>query len=46
MNAHGEHTRSLWMKVEVDPEAPQFSGKQSCDTVDRRIRNCGALSRL
>ena len=33
MNAQGEETRSLWMKVEVDPEAPQLSGKHSCDTV-------------
>lgn len=33
MNAHGEHTRSLWTKVEVDPAAPIFSGTQSCDTI-------------
>ena len=33
MNARGEQTRSLWMKVEVYPDAPRFSGKQSCDTV-------------
>lgn len=33
MNANGEQTQSLWMKVEVDPDAPRFSGKQSCDTV-------------
>jgi glycine/D-amino acid oxidase-like deaminating enzyme/nitrite reductase/ring-hydroxylating ferredoxin subunit len=33
MNAHGEQTRSLWMKVDVYPDAPKFSGKKSCDTV-------------
>ena len=33
MNALGERTRSLWMKVEVYPRAPKFSGKKSCDTV-------------
>ena len=33
MNARGEQTRSLWMKVEVYPDAPKFSGKKSCDTV-------------
>ena len=33
MNAHGEHTQSLWMKAEVEPDAPSFSDKQSCDTV-------------
>jgi glycine/D-amino acid oxidase-like deaminating enzyme/nitrite reductase/ring-hydroxylating ferredoxin subunit len=33
MNARGEQTRSLWMKVEVYPRAPKFSGKKSCDTV-------------
>jgi glycine/D-amino acid oxidase-like deaminating enzyme/nitrite reductase/ring-hydroxylating ferredoxin subunit len=33
MNARGELTQSLWMKVEVAPEARRFSGKQSCDTV-------------
>ena len=33
MNAVGEQTRSLWMKVEVYPDAPKFSGKKFCDTV-------------
>lgn len=33
MNALGERTRSLWMKVDVYPDAPKFSGKTSCDTV-------------
>lgn len=33
MNALGERTRSLWMKVDVYPDAPKFSGKKSCDTV-------------
>lgn len=33
MNAYGEHTQSLWMKVEVQPDAPSLPGKQSCDTV-------------
>jgi glycine/D-amino acid oxidase-like deaminating enzyme/nitrite reductase/ring-hydroxylating ferredoxin subunit len=33
MNALGERTRSLWMKVEVDPGAKPVSGKLSCDTV-------------
>ncbi|WP_442583858.1 FAD-dependent oxidoreductase [Mesorhizobium sp. ASY16-5R] len=33
MNARGAQTRSLWMKVEVYPDAPKFSGKTSCDTV-------------
>lgn len=33
MNARAELTRSLWMKVDVYPDAPKFSGKKSCDTV-------------
>ena len=33
MNARGEQTRSLWMKVDVYPDAPKFSGKNICDTV-------------
>jgi len=33
MNALGEQTRSLWMKVDVYPDAPRFTGKQNCDTV-------------
>lgn len=33
MNALGERTRSLWMRVDVYPNAPKFSGKTSCDTV-------------
>ncbi|MGX9147970.1 FAD-dependent oxidoreductase [Mesorhizobium sp. 128a] len=33
MNARGEQTRSLWMKIDVYPDAPKFLGKQSCDTV-------------
>ncbi|SFQ06672.1 hypothetical protein SAMN03159463_05525 [Mesorhizobium sp. NFR06] len=33
MNPKGEQTRSLWMKVEVDPAAPRFSGTFNCDTV-------------
>jgi glycine/D-amino acid oxidase-like deaminating enzyme/nitrite reductase/ring-hydroxylating ferredoxin subunit len=33
MNSRSEHTRSLWMQVEVDPHAPAFSGKQNCDTI-------------
>ncbi|TRC98379.1 FAD-dependent oxidoreductase [Mesorhizobium sp. WSM4303] len=33
MNARGEQTRSLWMKVDVYPRAPKFSGKKRCDTV-------------
>ncbi|MFI0848936.1 FAD-dependent oxidoreductase [Mesorhizobium sp. IMUNJ 23232] len=33
MNARGERTRSLWMKVDVYHDAPKFSGNKSCDTV-------------
>lgn len=33
MNVLGERTRSLWMNVDVYPDAPKFSGKKSCDTV-------------
>ncbi|TGP85996.1 MULTISPECIES: FAD-dependent oxidoreductase [unclassified Mesorhizobium] len=33
MNARGEQTRSLWMKIDVYPDAPKFLGKKSCDTV-------------
>lgn len=33
MNARDEQTKSLWMRVEVDPDAPRFSGKQRCHTV-------------
>ncbi|MBZ9965790.1 FAD-dependent oxidoreductase [Mesorhizobium sp. BR1-1-2] len=33
MNALDEQTRSLWMNVDVYPDAPRFSGKESCDTV-------------
>ena len=33
MNALREQTRSLWMNVKVDPNAPRYAGKQSCDTI-------------
>lgn len=33
MNARSERTRSLWMKVDVYPDAPKSSGNKSCDTV-------------
>ena len=33
MNARREKTRSLWMNVKVDPTAPRYTGKQTCDTV-------------
>jgi glycine/D-amino acid oxidase-like deaminating enzyme/nitrite reductase/ring-hydroxylating ferredoxin subunit len=33
MNARGQHTKSLWMSVEVDPDAPRLEGELSCETV-------------
>ncbi|WP_136620824.1 MULTISPECIES: FAD-dependent oxidoreductase [Mesorhizobium] len=33
MNARGEQIKSLWMRIEVDPDAPRFVGRQRCDTV-------------
>ena len=33
MNARGEATQSLWMSVEVAPDAPRLEGTQRCDTV-------------
>ena len=33
MNASGERTRSLWMGVEVAPEAVRLDRNQRCDTV-------------
>lgn len=33
MNARREQTRSLWMNIKVDPTAPRYAGKQTCDTV-------------
>jgi glycine/D-amino acid oxidase-like deaminating enzyme/nitrite reductase/ring-hydroxylating ferredoxin subunit len=33
MNASDEHTKSLWMSVEVAPKARRLRGAQKCDTV-------------
>jgi len=33
MNARREKTRSLWMNIKVDPTAPRYAGKQTCETV-------------
>jgi glycine/D-amino acid oxidase-like deaminating enzyme/nitrite reductase/ring-hydroxylating ferredoxin subunit len=33
MNVSGERTKSLWMNVAVDPEAPKLQGARRCDTV-------------
>nr|WP_235984556.1 FAD-dependent oxidoreductase [Mesorhizobium neociceri] len=33
MKALREKTRSLWMNVRVDPTAPRYEGKQTCDTI-------------
>jgi glycine/D-amino acid oxidase-like deaminating enzyme/nitrite reductase/ring-hydroxylating ferredoxin subunit len=33
MNASREHTTSLWMPVEVAPDAPRLEGALRCDTV-------------
>src|SRR4051812_29372866 len=32
MNVSGEHTKSLWMRMDVAPDAPPLSGEQRCDT--------------
>lgn len=33
MNVRGEATKSLWMRVEVAPDAPRLKGRLACDTV-------------
>jgi glycine/D-amino acid oxidase-like deaminating enzyme len=33
MNASGEATKSLWMRVEVAPDAPRLQGSVRCDTL-------------
>jgi glycine/D-amino acid oxidase-like deaminating enzyme/nitrite reductase/ring-hydroxylating ferredoxin subunit len=33
MNARDQRTKSLWMSVEVDSDAPRLEGKLSCETV-------------
>ena len=42
MNARGEQTRSLWMKVEVYPDAPRFSGSKAAtpSSSDPELQGC------
>jgi NADPH-dependent 2,4-dienoyl-CoA reductase/sulfur reductase-like enzyme len=32
VNASDEHTKSLWMRTGVAPDAPALAGEQRCDT--------------